>query len=443
MKKLPILLFLMFLMGCGNQEIHPPLIDASVDIGAVDSGRDWTCDESLVHLDFRNCGECGNHCDAANSDRCFDGQCMCGLGPSCEEGADCRFGRCLLPDVMGDDDCEFDDDCDINSACIESHCTFVHCVPEVCDGLDNDCDGVVDGTISGPLSEWCFSGPETNPLEINFPCQAGVRVCLNAEWTECRGEVLPHEEVGLLACNGQDDNCDLCVDGDMVDGECVYSPSDLFDVIFAFDTSGSMTTHTDQVRFSTLLFSTRLSANPAFRWGIVHVPDLMVEGRASLYHDLSDFTSFQTVLLDGWEGNRSSEPQWDSVYQSLNGDLGISWREGSVKIIILMTDEPGTRPGHSTIVNEEEMCEEVINSGAVLFTVARFTDFEDFDDCSYAIEELPASGNSGSLLECDSSGGCPRDLGEECRAGFCVSPEVILLADRFDEVISDPCTGGM
>lgn len=412
------------------------------DAGEIDSGNrmpTMNCSEDTIVWDFSNCGECGNSCDAANADRCFDGQCMCGLSPVCEDGADCRFGRCVAPDVMGDNDCEFDEDCDVNSACIEGYCTFIRCIPEICDGIDNDCDGVVDGTVSGPLAEWCYSGAATSPLEINLPCRPGIRVCIDQEWTECEGEVPPIDEVGLLACNGRDDNCDLCIDGDMVEGMCVFNPPVLFDVLFLYDTSGSMERHTDQSRMATFLFSDRLSSNPSFNWGIGHVPGLEMDGVASLYHDLSDFESFQRVLLAGWVGNRSVEPQWDSVYQSLNGDLGVSWREGSVKIIILMTDEPGIRPGHSMLTNEEGMCEEVVNTGAVLFVVARFDDLEDFDDCAFDMEALPTSGNSGSLIECDTSGDCPRDLGEECRAGYCVSPEVILLADRLDEVISDPC----
>ncbi len=59
---------------------------------------------------------------------------------------------------------------------------------EVCDGLDSDCDGEVDGALPG-MGEPCGS-------DVG-PCQAGIRACTDGEHA-CEGEVPPEIEV----CNG-------------------------------------------------------------------------------------------------------------------------------------------------------------------------------------------------------------------------------------------------
>lgn len=372
MKKIAVIFLLMF--GC---DVQYELIDAQVEI---DAGRNQFsfCDETMTHWDFSNCGACGNECDASKADSCFDSECRCGFFPACGPDADCRYGMCVIPDIERGEVCEFDEECDINSACIQGFCTFIQCLPEVCDGLDNDCDGVIDGTISGPLSKWCYSGPETDPTMINPPCRAGAAVCINGEWTGCQGEVPPIPEIGTLACDGHDNDCDLCIDSMLIDGECSQIVVGGFDVVFIMDTSASMIPYNEAVRDAMVNFATTFN-RPDFRYALVYIPgNTLVDPELRL--DFSSYSRFISELSVITDSTSSSEPSYDAIYQIGTNEFGLSFNDGYIRIIIMFTDEYGQsyRPDR---ISELRMCESLIN-GEQLFVFTENEHFGDFDRCS-------------------------------------------------------------
>jgi hypothetical protein len=81
---------------------------------------------------------------------------------------------------------------------------------DVCDGKDNDCNGIVD---DGPHTvQACYDGP---PATRNVGlCHEGVSTCKNGAMTACIGEVLPSTEI----CNGLDDACTGHADQILVNG---------------------------------------------------------------------------------------------------------------------------------------------------------------------------------------------------------------------------------
>ena len=391
---------ILLLVGCSHRDVIDfPDGSFSFPDSSVEYRDPNPCMEETLDRDFANCGVCDNHCNGYAADTCRDGMCWCGAHAPCTGPNRCLMGRCVAP-APGDsciadadcprngscvegrctDACEFDDVCPAGYACVAAQCTFLECVPEVCDGIDNDCDGVVDGTGASPLAQFCVGDEviEGFPMSIMLPCQAGVRACVEGEWTECIGDIPPVEEQGLLACDLIDNDCDGCVDGTVHPDDpslCITEPPTGFDVVYVLDVSGSMAGTITAVKSATDMHAAAL-ASPFFRFGLV----LVGTTDAPFYHveqDLTDFATFQTVLTATDPAAGGEEPQWNAVEELGNGMLPVSWRTGSLRIIIVFTDEEGQ---NARTTSEAQMCA-ALTHGEALATVTTPTHALDFDDC--------------------------------------------------------------
>lgn len=83
---------------------------------------------------------------------------------------------------------------------------FVAPVPEVCNGQDDDCNGLNDDGIPPTV---CYSGP-AGTAGVGT-CQTGLSSCQRGLPGPCEGEVVPIPEI---CGNGMDDNCNGLPDED-------------------------------------------------------------------------------------------------------------------------------------------------------------------------------------------------------------------------------------
>ena len=181
------------------EEICDPAgLDESCD-GAVNEGCDCSAGDPPA--------ACGSDVGACSpgTQACVDGRlaaCMGGTGPLAE----------VCNNV--DDDCDGTVDEGISRACGTDvgECTsgvetcsagrFDVCVgsqapvAEICDGLDNDCDGMADES----LTRACGSSVGA--------CRPGSQMCTGGAWSSCGGETLPTIE----DCDNVDDDCDGRID---------------------------------------------------------------------------------------------------------------------------------------------------------------------------------------------------------------------------------------
>ncbi|HVU05291.1 MAG TPA: MopE-related protein [Polyangiaceae bacterium] len=85
---------------------------------------------------------------------------------------------------------------------------------EVCDGVDNNCDGTVDNNLSDPrIGQQCFGGTKGVCAQ---PAHAGTQQCVNGA-IGCTGANLVKPGDILETCNGQDDDCSGTVDDNLTD----------------------------------------------------------------------------------------------------------------------------------------------------------------------------------------------------------------------------------
>lgn len=212
--------------------VVPPCTDADADTYCAEVDDCDDSDAAVRPGATETCNGLDDDCDGA-SDEANPGSgqaCATGLSGVCSTGTTTCSGGSIacIPDVSASAEvCDgLDNDCDgtadngnpgagqacstgLPGVCSSGTTTCdsgsiacgqnVASSSEVCDGLDNNCDGTVDGNTRS-----CYSGPAgTSGVGV---CRSGTQTCTAGSFGgPCSGQVLPTVE---NCSDGLDNNCD-------------------------------------------------------------------------------------------------------------------------------------------------------------------------------------------------------------------------------------------
>lgn len=224
------------------------------------------------------------------------------------------------------------------------------CIPppgfgeEICDGEDNDCDGEIDEDIP---QEFIYSGP---PETLNIgECRAGIVECQDGQEV-IFGMRTPVEEI---CGNDDDDDCDGFTDED--EGEKIY------DFLLIVDVSGSMYMYISSVRDALCMWS-QAQVFTQSRFAIVSVGDSQENFEMKMVTDFTDSGS-ACYILDNYLNNYiggGTELQLNAVLNSFHDEgehdtVSLSWSTNREKRVVIFSDESLQYSDLETLQNDSQV----------------------------------------------------------------------------------------
>lgn len=268
----------------------------------ADCGTDETCDVASGACVPALTGSCGGSCGGSSS----SGTCFC--DEACFTMGDCCDDVCV--ECLGDfgaqcgaePDCAVDADCGANEQCLSGSC-----VPVV---SATDYDVTVD-TVDAS----------------NFSSVEMIVSVADAMSGDTVGH-LDGSNFVVLEDGAPMEDCDVTL---ISEGQSTPRT----DIVFVFDSTGSMSDEIADLKQNILAFTDQLElSNVDFNLGLVVFGDA-VEGIYGMTQDADEFRSYvQSVQI----GNGSQENPFDAIAAGVQ----LALRDNSERIFILATDEPPT-----------------------------------------------------------------------------------------------------
>ncbi len=174
--------------------------------------EEWNCTQwtgqcpSISESRTRRCNDLFN-CGTEYTEKPLEEE-SCAFNLTCIDKDGDSFGKNCF-DIVNDSVAPKENDCNDKNPAINPNAA------DICDSIDNDCDGQADVGCN------CVNGDIQNCGSTIGVCSYGVQVCMNGEWSVCGGPGYRPRNPTDACKTGKDEDCDGFPDED-----CECSPGE-------------------------------------------------------------------------------------------------------------------------------------------------------------------------------------------------------------------------